>query len=185
MDAIYVEQIDTYPEEIIECIKEYSDYLQRYIYRGVQKDESSVRCALTNDFFRSDNIVQHLYKVFWDKAGKYFWVGYHVTRIQSDDEILRNGLVRLEYDSYCNRLAKVLQENGIEESEIRYALLRIKKMYDGYLGERKERVCFLHQAACFIEGNLIIWQEIMAVKLQSVHLRIMTGWKKYGMYWWI
>lgn len=107
MNEIYVEQIETYPEEITECIKKYSCSLQKYIHQGIRQDDFSVRCALENRYFWSDNVIQQLYKEFWNIAAKYFWVGYHVTRIQSNDEILQGGLIRLEFGSYCSRLTKV------------------------------------------------------------------------------
>lgn len=153
MNEIYVEQIDTYPEEITEYIKKYSCSLQKYIHQGIPQDDFSVRCALENKYFWSDDIIQQLYKEFWNIAVKYFWVGYHVTRIQSNDEILQGGLIRLEFDSYCSRLTKVLKYNGIGEKEINYAIARVKKMYDGYLGERKERVCFFAPGSLLYKGN--------------------------------
>lgn len=153
MNEIYVEQIETYPEEITECIKKYSCSLQKYIYQGIPQDDFSVRYALENRYFWSDNIIQKLYKEFWNMAAKNFWVGFHVTRIQSDDEILQGGLIRLEFDSYCRRLTKVLKDNRIGESEIDYAIARIKKIYDGYLGERKERVCFFAPESLLYKGN--------------------------------
>lgn len=149
MKEIYVEQIETYPEDIMECVKNRSDQLQKYVNSRTSKDAFSVQCALSSDFFWSENIIQQVYKEFWDIAEKYFWIGYHVTRICSDDEILQHGLVKLEFSSYCSRLSKVLRENGIVESDIGYAMARIRKMYDGYLGGRKERVCF------FAPGNLL------------------------------
>lgn len=153
MDEIYVEQIGTYPEEIIRCIKKYSYSLQKYIHQGIPRDDFSVRCALKSEYFWSCSIIQQLYKEFWNMAAKYFWVGYHITRIQSNDEILQGGLIRLEFDSYCSRLNKILKDNGIGESEINYAIARIKKMYDGYLGERKERVCFFAPESLLYKGN--------------------------------
>ncbi len=153
MKEIYVEQIETYPEDIVGCVINRSDYLQKYVNPKIPKDAFSVQCVLSSDVFWSENIIQQIYKEFWNIAEEYFWIGYHVTRICSDDEILQNGLVKLEFDSYWNRLSKVLKENGIVESEMSCAMARIRKMYDGYLGERKERVCFFAPGNLLYKGN--------------------------------
>lgn len=180
MDEIYVEQIGTYPEEIIRCIKKYSYSLQKYVHQGIPRDDFSVRCALKSEYFWSCSIIQQLYKEFWNMAAKYFWVGYHVTRIQSNDEILQGGLIRLEFDSYCSRLNKILKDNGIGESEINYAIARIKKCMMGIWGNVKNGYVFSHLKVYSIRGTLTIWRKIMGVKLQNVHLRIMKGWKMFG-----
>lgn len=39
MNEIYVEQIDTCPEQITEYIKKYSCSLQKYIHQGIPQDD--------------------------------------------------------------------------------------------------------------------------------------------------
>ena len=153
MREVYFEQIETYPNDIIGCVRGYSDYLQKYINSKMKKDAFSVRCALSSDSFWSDNIIQQLYKELWNVAQKYFWVGYHVTRICSNNEILQHGLVKLEFENYWNRISKVLRDNGIIESDMCYAMERVRKMYNGFLGERKERVFFFAPRDLLYKGK--------------------------------
>ena len=49
MKEIYVEQIETYPEDIVGCVINRSDYLQKYVNPKIPKDAFSVQCVLSSD----------------------------------------------------------------------------------------------------------------------------------------
>ena len=153
MTNIYVDQFDSYPDELKECIKKYSTTIKKYINTGIERSDNAIESSLEWTSVFKDLELNKLFMEFWSIASKYFFIGYHVTRICSLAEIQKNGLLILEFENYKNRLSKVLQEHDISEEEIDYAMMRIKKMYDGYLGERKERICFFAPNSLLYSGN--------------------------------
>lgn len=153
MNDIYINQFESFPEELIQFVINNSVLLQNYINERTPKNDVEIRCALESHHLWSDYMLMKAFHEFWDIASKYYFVGYHVTRILSYDEILLSGLLMLEYESYLNRLTKVLSENNISDGEINEAKRHITRMYSGALGERKERVCFFAPDTLLHSGN--------------------------------
>ena len=171
MTNIYVDQFDSYPDELKECIKKYSTTIKKYINTGIERSDNAIESSLEWTSVFKDLELNKLFMEFWSIASKYLFIGYHVTRICSLAEIQKNGLLILEFENYKNRLSKVLQEHDISQEEIDYAMMRIKKMY-----------AFLHRIHYCIQVILIISQEIMVEKLLREHSKIIRGWKKFGIH---
>lgn len=64
MKEIYVEQIETYPEDIMECVKNRSDHLQKYVNSRTPKDAFLFNVLYPMTFFGQKTLSSRCIKNF-------------------------------------------------------------------------------------------------------------------------
>jgi hypothetical protein len=146
MNEIYVDKFETYPLELINWVKNNAENFNVLINKNIEKNDLEIIIDFEENRNRNYSLFEKLLtefqQVLLNNEEKYNFAGYHVTRILNEDEIIKNGLLALEYGTYSKRMINLLQRNNISEDEINLAMSEIKKIYEGSCGTKKEQVCF-------------------------------------------
>lgn len=153
MATIDIGEFASFPDELIEIVKKNICIFEKYIPSDTTLEDSIINCLLEPSHLDYDRELKVLFDQIVEELRKHMIIGYHVTRVLSIDEILTNGLLMLEYESYSKRLRDILESNGIDENTIEQSLEKINRMYEGELGERKKRVCFFAPISQLYDGN--------------------------------
>ena len=156
MKDIDIGNISTFPKELVNCINNDIYVFEKYNL-GKAVEDDTVECMLAPSQIYDDRELMILHDNVFNILMNHRLVGYHVSRILTVDDIWKNGLIMLEFDSYSRRIIDVLRKHQIDENVIKISLEEIRRMYDGALGERKNRVCFFAPKPKLYDGNFDIF----------------------------